>query len=101
VGSIVAKSKLKYLAMLMGGFMLFGCGTPVYTIAKGPNEYTINATAPGGMYGGFIGATPSESALTKRAAELCPHGYDKTGENRGSFEGAYIGWTIHCHGANN
>jgi hypothetical protein len=73
-----------------------GCGTPIYSGRLGENEYWLNATSPGGMYGGFLGATPSEMALPKKAAEMCPNGYEKLSEERHFFEGPFIRWEIRC-----
>lgn len=77
---------------------LGGCGTGIYSDAIGPDEYSIRGTSPGGMYGGFIGASPSPDAVKSAAERLCPSGYDKTYDNAGAFfEGKYIEWRIRCH----
>ncbi len=78
---------------------LSGCGPQVFYDSPRPGEFMLNATPPGGMYGGFLGLEPSAEPLPKLAAELCPNGYDKVSETTGTFEGKYIHWEIRCHPA--
>jgi hypothetical protein len=68
----------------------------VLTAPAGPNEFTITAIPPGGMFGGMVGLTPSEDVLPKAAPSLCPDGYEKISEYKGVFEGEFIKWRIRC-----
>jgi hypothetical protein len=77
---------------------LGGCGTPIQFHATGDDEFVISGTSPGGMYGGFVGASPSIEAVKAKAEDLCPGGYEKTSEKSGAFfEGKFIEWRVRCH----
>lgn len=89
--------KFRHVVVAALPLALLGCGTPVYHWSNGPNDYTLNATSPSGMYGGFIGLSPSADVLPKAASQLCPKGYEKIAESKGAFEGKYIQWRIRCH----
>ena len=92
------KRALNCMLVLSVGLVLAGCRTGIYTSEVGPNEYSINGTSPGGMYGGFVGTAPSESAVAEAAARLCLNGYDRVDRNAGAFfEGKYIRWIVRCH----
>jgi hypothetical protein len=93
----LARRALNCMLALSVGLTLAGCRTGLYTSSIGPNEYSISGTSPGGMFGGFVGTAPSESAVAEAAARLCPKGYDKIDKDAGTFfEGKYIRWIVKC-----
>jgi hypothetical protein len=83
------------LCVVVGALALAGCGTSVSVQRLSDNEYQLIASPPGGMFAFFAGS-PSKSALPKKAAEVCPVGYDKLSEERQVFEGVSIYWKIRC-----
>jgi hypothetical protein len=75
---------------IAGYLLLAACGANSWPV--GPNAYAITAVAPFGWFGG----TPSADELSKKAAELCPNGYEKLREYHGVLEGKFTRWWIRC-----
>jgi hypothetical protein len=89
---------LKWRYFLLA-LMLGSCGTPIYeSYDHDEDVWWIRGTSPGGMYGGFLGTTPSPDAVRTEAARVCPAGYDTISEKAGSFfEGKYFQLRVRCH----
>lgn len=83
---------------LLGFIALGACSGTVRTLPILSDEYEVSVNAPAGMYGGFIGLSASQSLLEKKAAELCPGGYTKVGEDKdqGMLATPFIRWDILC-----
>jgi len=45
---------------------------------------------------GVLGGDPSKSGIINKAKQLCPYGYDKTGEQLWGMEGTNLDWKIRC-----
>jgi hypothetical protein len=79
--------------------MLWSCGTPFYEgYDAAKDEWWINGTSPGGMYGGFTGTEPSPDAVRAEAAKICRNGYDTISEGgpHPFFEGSVFQLRIRC-----
>ena len=79
--------------------VLSGCRTNIYeNYAADRDEWSIRGTSPGGMYGGFIGLSPSPDVVRAEAARVCPTGYDTISEDaRPFFEGKVFELRARCH----